>query len=115
MIILLSVLKLDFFENLSDLHFYNHLKYFCTLIGATNAEKELDRLAREKEQKDEKARLAGIDPQTDLIIPHVELFDMFQRNRLMLFQWLESKPIERNKVLFTVMMSVINIQIYSWV
>lgn len=38
----------------------------------------------------------------DLVIPNVELFGMFQRNRRVIYDWLQRYPDDRNKVIVNV-------------
>jgi hypothetical protein len=38
----------------------------------------------------------------DLVIPNVELFGMFQRNRRIIYEWLQKYPDDRNKVIIIV-------------
>jgi hypothetical protein len=46
-----------------------------------------------------KTRADVEDYKTDLVIPQVELFDLFQRNRKMILEWLETHVEERNIVM----------------
>jgi hypothetical protein len=54
------------------------------------------------EQKSSKQKTKGDTDSLsdDLMIPQVELFDLYQRNRRIILEWLESRPEERNKVCF---------------
>lgn len=46
-----------------------------------------------------KSRKDADDYKTDLILPQVELFDMFQRTRKMILEWLETHNTDRNMVM----------------
>lgn len=63
----------------------------------TNYKYDLDVDISSKDTK--KTRKDADDYKTDLVIPQVELFSMFQRNRRMLLEWLEDHPSDRNAVM----------------
>jgi hypothetical protein len=70
----------------SQIFLFNYYKY------------DLDIDLETKENK--KSSQKEVDPTVfDLVIPNVELFGMFQRNRRMILTWLQKSPEERNKVL----------------
>jgi hypothetical protein len=70
----------------SQIFLFNYYKY------------DLDIDLETKENK--KSSQKDVDPTVfDLVIPNVELFGMFQRNRRMILTWLQKSPEERNKVL----------------
>ena len=72
----------------SQIFIFNNFKY----------DLDIDVTSKGKQRKDSE-NISGA-----LIIPQVELFDMFQRNRTKVLQWLSDHPEYRNAVMDAVLM-----------
>lgn len=68
----------------------------CQIYLFNNFKFDID-LNQDAETK--KGRKDAEEINTDLIIPQVELFDMFQRNRTKILQWLTANPDSRNSIM----------------
>jgi hypothetical protein len=69
----------------SQIFLFNNYKYDLDVISAGENKKT--------------SRSELVETSTELIIPQLELFDMYQRNRAMILEWLHEKPLERNVVM----------------
>ena len=83
----------------SQIFLYNYFKFDVDLTEQQQQGGVMGKRSKSRKLTIEEREAEKSVQNTELIIPHVELFDMFQRNRLKLFKWLEKLPAERNKVM----------------